>query len=553
MDYKKILIDMLMSDSNINHMVNMVLNNYKINKKVSDKCANFIKTKLKYYSNNIDRYPENKIELTQALSYLNKKCYEDFEKYLTEKYPNQNLKREHLTNIPQQQSQTVKHEVINDNNKTTNEYPGMIIIDEDEAKELIKKSSKNRINEDFLQYLANPAVIQSLCSILSHINHLSQIKNIKIDEILTEEQVKKILDNESKKSTDKNSVKVVKQNAEILPIVPIKENIDDSITEDVKEIDDIYANKTKKEDNKNTITFSGDISIIDNDMLIKIKDHIEHLIFMKNDCSNANNSELLQKIENEQKRLINVISEHKNKMVKTIEETQKKIETMKIESSNDDEYENLHIEIDPLNNYEDMKKIIIKLNNNDNKRLSEIILVSYHIHSNEDNITRFNNTFVINHNDNIEKYFIPTGNYDLDTLLRIIENKVMYLKFSEFNGKIKVVNKYDLPFDLDISNDSIFSILGFVGNASKYKGEKEYTASRTYALDSNKKATLSIGMSTDPIELQFDEKVEVNKVIKKFKGNGVSCNQIRLSFLNSIEQYYDFNKPIEIFLRFKWV
>lgn len=493
MDYKKILATSLLSDTNVNYIVKMILDNYKISKKAIDKCNTVITGNLKTYLEKIDRYPTDKEELTQAISFLNKKCYDDFEIYLSQKYPGVNLKRD----LPQKNPNKPHHVVEPSHSKGIDPSPKMIVLDEQEATELIKTygKEKNNINNDFLQYLANPLVIQSLSVMLNQLNLLSYIGGYKIDSIIDEEQAKKLME------------------------------------------------KT------NTPVQSIDISNVSIETLPKIKTAIEELNALK---ATENDAEALSKIEEEQKRLASVVVDYKNKLTQTITETQTKLETYQFITQHDDSPDNLDLTIDPTNSHEDLKNIVIKINHPERKKLSEIILVSYKVPFNENNVTRFNNTFVISYNDNVNRFFVPPGNYDIESLLQLIESKTMYLSFSVFNNIVKIVNKYDVPFDLDINADSLFTMLGFVGDASNYKGEKEYTASKPYDIDCHKQIFFSIGMSSDPLELKFNDKVELNKVLKKFKGIGGSCNQIKLSFLNKLNQVYDFDKPFQIFLQLKW-
>ena len=111
MDYKNILYSQLLSQTNINFLVNTILSNFKISNKAINKCVNIITNNLVKYLENIDRYPENNDELIEAINFLNKKCFEDFTTYLSTKYPNINLLRSAYNS-----SEQINHDII-DNSK----------------------------------------------------------------------------------------------------------------------------------------------------------------------------------------------------------------------------------------------------------------------------------------------------------------------------------------------------------------------------------------------------------------------------------------------------
>jgi len=93
MDHKIILQTHLLSKTNIDLLVDLILKNFKISQKAITKCINIITGNLTKYLNNLERYPKNNNELIEAIKFLNKKCFDDFTTYLSTKYPNMNLLR----------------------------------------------------------------------------------------------------------------------------------------------------------------------------------------------------------------------------------------------------------------------------------------------------------------------------------------------------------------------------------------------------------------------------------------------------------------------------
>ena len=82
-----------------------------------------------------------------------------------------------------------------------------------------------------------------------------------------------------------------------------------------------------------------------------------------------------------------------------------------------------------------------------------------------------------------------------------------------------------------------------------YKGCVFYSASKPYNLESNKKVIFSLaGTSAEPINLEFDNKIYINKSLKKYR-NGMDLKKIKINLHNSLDQCYDFIKPF--YMEFK--
>src|SRR5579872_2777599 len=88
-----ILKSQLLSKSNIDYLLNLILSNFRLSPKAVSKCTHIIESNFNRYLNNLERFPSNNSELIDAIKFLNKKCFDDFTVYLTNKHPNTNLYR----------------------------------------------------------------------------------------------------------------------------------------------------------------------------------------------------------------------------------------------------------------------------------------------------------------------------------------------------------------------------------------------------------------------------------------------------------------------------
>ena len=240
MDYRNILITHLLSDQNIDNIVNTIINNYKISQKAIPKCINIISNYFNKYVDNLERYPANDIELYDAINFLNKKCYDDFVIYLSNKYPNINLLRQNVID---------KNNVQIDNSQEVE----MIVLNEEEKNKLLEKYGliKN-ISNDF-SYLTNPMILQMLQLIINQYNQPKKEDYIVIDNIIDAEEAEKIL--KSYNMLDK--IKIVNDEK----IEEIKEDeikLDTKLTKDMlpladKKIKQLIAKKEKYLNDSNMI------------------------------------------------------------------------------------------------------------------------------------------------------------------------------------------------------------------------------------------------------------------------------------------------------------
>ena len=197
------------------------------------------------------------------------------------------------------------------------------------------------------------------------------------------------------------------------------------------------------------------------------------------------------------------------------------------------------------NNFNDLKNIVIKFKT-DNK-ITDITLVDYLLPFNENNVTRFNNKFVVYFNNNITRITIPPGKYEIQALLDYIKSKATFLDFS-INDKniITIKNTMDMKFDLMLDSDTIFSFLGFNGKIDFYKEKIFYTGAMPFNTSANEKVSFNLSGSTmEPMQMEFDKSVIVNKSLKKSRA-GIIMKQMVLHFSDAQNQCYDFIMPFKM-------
>ncbi len=206
-NYKSLLQNTLFSEENVQNLIDNILQNFKISSKAVTKCHNIIINNFRSYLDAINRYPENDAELVKAVEFLNDKCYNDFTAYLANKYPNMNLSRGNPVNKNVKNTIENHIELHNPHSLATSPasaHEEIIVMSEQTKNELLAKykiapttnnnnNNNNNANNDIFTYLTNPTIWQ----MFTMVNQLAQpSKHIVIDEILDEQQVKKLMSNQ---------------------------------------------------------------------------------------------------------------------------------------------------------------------------------------------------------------------------------------------------------------------------------------------------------------------------------------------------------------------
>lgn len=535
MDYRNILGDHLLSKSNIDFLVNKILSNFKISTKAISKCTNIITNNFNKYLDNIDRYPVNDIELNEAINFLNQKCYDDFTDYLSQKYPDKNLSKN-----PMMESKP---------------YEEIIIISEEEKNKLLNQHKQNKNNmDDFLAYLTNPMILQMFNNLTMQCyrpyqKNVPKMENyITIDEILDANQLNSLLSKFDNDKTLKKNNELEKINANINFILDDtilgNKMLEKNITMDNTIIED---NKIINENIKMPNEDAYDLANLRKEDLPIIEKRINHLIQLKKQYLSEKNNDKLEEVENEKEKIVNAVKEYKTKLANEAKENENRINgiSMTKRISNEANVEYLDLQFDPTNDYNDLKNIVIGFKT-DNKIL-DITLVDYYIPFNSHNVTRFNNKFMVYFNNKVNRIIIPPGKYEIDILLNYIKNQANFLDFTVDENKIITIkNSMNIKFDMMIEKDTIFPVLGFNERQDNYKDKLFYSGSQAYNLKNNEKILFTLSGSTiDPLSLEFDKQITLNKILKKSR-SGFSMKQMVLVFTDNIGQYYDFILPFKM-------
>ena len=573
MDYKNDLVNNILSETNIQYIVELILQNFTIGPSAITKCKKIIKRDINNKLNSLTRYPQSSNELIEIIGIINKSCYDDFALYLINKYPARNIHR-----------RTDSEQYVNQTKSNTS---GMVIITEAEKNALLKQYNvvpsvpkpKNELSMDtFLEYLTNPHVLQMFQMMLNQVNqinhnHTTNTKPViptNVSSILSEDDVRRILKNvpETKKS------KKLKKPKKSDPKPTIKsKNI--TVTKSESETETASAESHSEELSKSSESSEESIDSIDsledadikteNSMtdLLKIEKRIKEIVELKNKYANQSNKKNLDKVisdlDTEKKQLILSMYELKRNNDKIVKENKTKITKLQdMYSIRTDAKDNnigyLDLQIDPTENYADLKNIIIKFTSD--QKISDISLIDYFLPFNGNNVTRFNGEFAIFLGERTYRIIVPPAHYTILTLIKYITSQITFLEFSiDESMVITIKNTIDTKFDLMAGENTIFPLLGFTSKSNSYKNRLSFTASAKYDLDSNKKVFFVLsGTSMEPIELEFDKKVTQETSLRRSSSKaGFSMKQIILRFNNNIDQCYDFIMPLNMCLRITYV
>jgi hypothetical protein len=407
----------------------------------------------------------------------------------------------------------------------------------------------------------------------------SNTNHLVVDEILDAKQVQALLASAAKPTVQQKNIDThfsessdSKNSDEISSRL---ENESSECEESVKNVEPIKSTKlkpaikkkvdfkldepkpSKKTTTKETININEpkdantklDLTKLSQDMLPIIQKRITELLKLKNQYLSEGNREMVNQIDNEKEQLISAVRSFKDECDKEAKENENKLNGLSMTSSKrpneEDNVEYLDLKFDPTNNYNDLKNIIIKFKSED--KITDITLVDYYLPFNENNITRFNNKFVVYFNNNITRITIPPGKYDIQAVLDYIKSKATFLDFSINDQKIITIkNTMDMKFDLMLEGDTIFPFLGFIGKMDSCKEKLFYSASVPYNNTANRKILFNLSGSTmEPMTMEFDKNVTINKSLKKSRA-GVIIKQITLHFSDSLNQCYDFMMPFKM-------
>jgi hypothetical protein len=567
MDYKSELKEQLLSKTNINFLVNTILKNFKISNKAVGKCVNIITSNMIKYLNNIAEFPKDNNELIQAIHFLNKKCYDDFMEYLLTKYPNGNILRNNYMSEPIVTTNSFDYPLLNNslNNfsdkyiteqNSVENYDDIIIITKDEKEKLIEKHNKiqdkhqnqteNIKTDEFLSYLTNPMVLQMFNSMINQMNNNNHVNTL----------------NNNKKDEHSNIIfdKILDINQVQSLITMTKEGI--CTTDKKTNSDSIHTTKNCNEDQievgEDEEEIEIDLENLTNDTLILVQRKIKELTDDKNKYAAERNFKMVKQIEKERSIIMDAVNAHKQKIKKQAKENEIKAKSILLSNAKDPDKDNveiLNLQFDPSNDFNDLRNIIIGFKSDE--KISEISLISYQLPFNPNNVTRFNNKFIVYFNNKINKITLQPSKYDINLLLDAIKSQANFLDFSIGpDNIITISNTIGVKFDLMVDgDDTIFPLLGFSAKADSYKDKLCYQASKPYDLDFNQKILINLlGSTKNPDELEFDKEIILQKpIILKKATRGAYMKQMQIKLTNSIGQCYDFIMPFKMCLRVEYI
>lgn len=579
MDYKHILQKTMTSVSNIDTIMEVVLKNFKINQKAIQKCKIIIAEIINKYLSALQNYPSNNDQLIYAVKYLNESCYHEFEKYLNEKYPGMNIKKVYepvVTYAPKAPfsrdepviAHTLKAPFSQDDfeNKSlidipkisprnielietpyatpktspitsekefvpriqsTTEAPKMIIITEAEKNALLKAQiPTEQKSPDIFSQLTNPLMWQMI-EIIMNLK-----KQQEYSAIYTSAEVKEMLDTVKTQVIEPSTVTKTVAATNIDAIKPTKLN-------DLK--------KTLPKIKSDEIDISKGLTKED---LPIVEKKIAALIEQKNKLLEENNLNEIEKVDAEKNQIIKAVMTYKKTLEESVKESDNKIKNVTI-TSTDNDTEDLNLKIDPSQDHSNLKNIVIK--SKTDRKITEITLVDYFIPFNENNITRFNNKFAVYFNGKTTRVIIPPMKYDISTLIDFLKSQITFLDFTVNDSIVTITNTLEMEFDLTIDDDTIFQALGFNKRSNDYQSKKSYSGSIPFNINGNEKVLFSLsGTPMEPMLMEFNKISTVNKVLRSVK-NGVTLRQLKLSFMNGDNQYYDFMESFNVHLQIKYL
>jgi hypothetical protein len=553
MNYKDTLISCLLCEENIQHVVDLIIKNFYINVSAIPKCRKIILKNINKCLGSIIAYPQNENELLEVIASVNKQCCMDFSIYLSNKYPNKNIYKTNSEN-----SLALHQESSN---------PNVIILTEDEKNKLLDQygmnSSQSNNSDRFLEYLTHPEVLRMFQIMINQLNMENSAPDLKVDAILTEEEVAELLKNPvPKKKSSKTKVPLKP------PTPEISSESEDSLSEDDPKpikIETETPKPLKSHKEKKTKFDHIDLSKpMTSEVLLKIETRVKQIVDLKSQYQNqrnsSNNSEidnLISNLDIEKKQLIEAVTNYRKQNDKVSKESKDKLNNMSCEIRKEDEEPNseyLDLELNPANDYNDLKNIIIKIKSE--SKISEIILINYYLPFNANNVNRFNNVFSIYMGERTYRINVPPANYSIQLLLSYLTSQFNFLNFhiDQESSLITISNTMNMKFDLVIGDGSIFPLLGFTGKSGfSQKDKVSYTGSSKYNIECNKQVSFVLsGTSMEPIQMEFDKKVEPNTVLKRVR-SGFSLKQLVLRFTNTLEQFYDFIMPVNICLKITYI
>lgn len=197
----------------------------------------------------------------------------------------------------------------------------------------------------------------------------------------------------------------------------------------------------------------------------------------------------------------------------------------------------LNLEIDPKNNPNDQKNIIIDIKTE--KKITKITLISYYLPENKNIINNFNCNIAVLILGEMININLEHGIYDMNEILTKLKLLIPKLNFTMNNNRVTISSE-DI-FEFFFNDNSIFSLLGFTKN--KYEKAKKYKAEKIINIETPKCFFQLASTPMEPLEMTLNENIECNKILRQIN-QGINTKKLILKFTSNYGYYYDF---IDIF------
>lgn len=485
---KQKLHESLLHIDNINDIVDMLSQRYKLSEKSQKKCRNMIQKNIKHIYNNIDRYPSDMDELNYAVGFINDMAIEEFRDYLRSKYPH----------------------IIEKEEAVSNPIKMIRVITEKEKDAIIRQDIKRNHKPEPIRI--SPILLAQLIEYIQVQEKPNKKSDnaITYDKILDADDVSRLL---NATITQHNQYR---QNECTIFDVDTEISNSDQLINAERKIGELSTLKQKYEK--------------ENDLERMAK------------CSTA-----MKTILNNIVAYRKVISQ---RLKETISEGSSTAENSICTESPAAEDEGIFdLVIDPRDDYTNLTKINIDLNHD--KKVIDIHLLEYQILSNPNNITRFCNTLNIFYDDDIISVEVAPGKYSIQDLLSSIQARLQPIKiYLNEDNLVEMKGEPDVDFELMTDNSPLLSVLGFTDNQEAYQDESIYTANKKYDLDSTSVSLSLSGSSSDPITLEMDTYVVLQEPLELKKVSApIYMDHIKLNLMNQLNHCYDFMEPINIKLQ----
>ena len=543
---KNILHEYLISDQNINYLVDRIYDIISVKKDSIIKHKEIIKKFLSDYVPKVNKLPDNTDELAYAVSYLNGLLIDDFCNYLQNKVPNRNIyRKKNTTDETIQQTQNVK---TNESSNTNIDNYSVTILSNEEFREIIK--TKEIIETNILDYVINLFTNPIFIDFIKFIQYLSP--EIIEGEIIDEKQFFEIIgfnNNKENKIIGFNDNKENNSENKIIGFNDNKENNSENkiiVVDD--ELMDEYSDLTMVDlDNEKLDPHRFLDHVINTDLQNKLLTFVKKAEDMKCHDLVIRTKEYIKKMSGI------IISAHKESTntLNTITEELSKFPIVFKKTSEVNDMDYFRLEYDPsLGHYLDPKNRI-KFSDlvRQDRKVSLIGINEYYLPSNNNNVMRTNCGISLVVGDKKIVHTISIGKYIIDEIIGKINEIIPEINLSLTGENVIIKSNNGKNIELIVDSNSIFTSFGFIKD-KRYKGKNEYISEHSHIFDKkqNRVNFCLSGIMQKEVSLELDNVVIKNSELIVLKKSDIGIRTDKFDPLFTIENdiIYDFNEKITI-------